>query len=186
METSKSTKSRQLIALLKGGLAVAAVVAVILVPATRARAQANNGDLRSDEFIVYGFQEDSSAPFLVTTTLGDGVWQHLVGPVLGPTYTLIPSVPGFAGAGCQAEYSQDQIRFQDGSTIKVNVFGTRCESSDSPGAHKTFGIYSLVSGTGRFANAPQLGTGPVTIDARTDGSTTLVILGCVRSCTRPM
>ena len=184
METSRTVKSRRLIALTRGLLAVAAVVAVIVVPAS-IRAQANDGDLRSDEFIVFGFQADSSSPFQVTTTLGNGVWEHLVGPVFGSTFAMIPSVSGFAGAGCQAEYSKDRIVFDQGDTITLNVFGTRCESYDSPGAHKTFGSYSFVSGTGRFQDVPQIGTGPITIDARADGSTTLVAVGCTNGLCRP-
>jgi hypothetical protein len=84
------------------------------------------------------------------------------------------------------EYSQDQILFDDGSTITFNVHGVRCEDTASPGAHVTTGNYSIIAGTGRFSNDPG-GSGTVSIDARADGSALITITGgCTQGmCRRP-
>jgi hypothetical protein len=129
------------------------------------------------ELIVDGFQASSSSPFLVKGhEIGNGVWQRLVGPILGLPFAAIPSAPGFAGATCQAEYSRDQIVAEDDSTITLDVFGTRCQPSASPIAHAATGVYSFVGGTGRFQDLTG-GTGPITITAYADGTTFLRIDG---------
>jgi hypothetical protein len=129
------------------------------------------------ELIVNGFQASSSSPFLVKGhEIGNGVWQRQVGPILGLPFAAIPSAPGFAGATCQAEYSRDRIVAEDGSTITLDVFGTRCQPSASPIAHATTGVYSFVGGTGRFKDLTG-GTGPITITAYADGTTFLRIDG---------
>jgi hypothetical protein len=68
------------------------------------------------------------------------------------------------------------ITTSDGSTITANVTGTRCVPNDSPGA--TVGVYSFIGGTGQFSWITH-GSGPITIDARADGSTSLFIAGTV-------
>lgn len=159
-----------------------ALAAVVVVPSVHVRAQANS-NVSGGEFIVNGFQADSSSPFNVQGDLiGKGVWQHMVGPILGGAVAMIPGAPpNFGGVGCQPEYSQDEIVTQDTSTITVNVIGTRCQQYSSPGAHSTTGIYSLVGGTGRFQGATH-GTGTVTVDTHADGSASIHIGGFLRIC----
>ena len=166
---------RQLVAVAGTLLALALV---IVVPAVRVRAQPKASPALV-QFVVSGFQADSSSPFVLSgDQIGEGaVWQHLDGPFISNTLGLIPGAPEtFGGVGCRAEYSQDQIVAKDGSTITVNVFGTRCQPYSSPGAHTTNGSYSLIGGTGRFKDVTH-GTGTVTIDANADGSTSLAIEG---------
>jgi hypothetical protein len=153
--------------------ALLALAAALVAPA-RAQPQPD-GSIR---FVVSGFQVNSTSPFLLQGDLmGEGaVWQRVAGPFLSGTLALIPGAPTFGGVGCRAEYSQDQIVTQDGSTLTVNVHGVRCEPYDSPGAHTTTGSYSLVGGTGRFKDAT-LGGGTVTIDVHADGSATIHIGG---------
>lgn len=145
-------------------------------------AQAQSGAAQSQiQFVVSGFQADSSSPFLLQGDLvGEGaVWQHVTGPFLGGTLTVIPGAPpSFGGVGCRTEYSQDQIVAEDGSTLTFNVYGVRCEPYGSPGAHTTSASYSLVGGTGRFKNAT-LGGGTVSIDGHADGSATIHIGGFI-------
>ena len=166
-----------------------AAAAALVVPAIGVEAQSTAPQSLSVNVQIDGFQPDSSSPFVVKGDfIGQGIWQRLIGPVLGTPFTLIPGAAGFAGATCQPEYSQDQIITSDGSTITANVTGTRCVPNDSPGAHTTAGIYSFIGGTGRFSWITQ-GAGPITIDARADGSTSLFIAGTVtgggghRTCT---
>jgi len=148
-------------------------VAALVVPAIHLRAQSEPEPINI-KVEIDGFQPDPSSPFEVTGDyVGTGVWQHLVGPLLGPLFTSIPGPSGFTGS-CQSEYSQDQIFASDGSTLLVEVTGIRCETT--PGTHRTFGAYSPVSGTGRF-QVVTAGTGPITIDVHADGSSTLFIGG---------
>jgi len=151
-----------------------AAAAVVVVPAVTVRAQQSEA-----EFKVDGIQANSSSPFVVSGDyIGAGtVWKHMIGPVLSTTaFAMIPSAPGFGGAGCYAEYSQDQIVAQEGSTITVDVYGTRCEPYGSSGAHNTFGVYSILGGTGQF-QVVNAGCGTITINVRADGSANLRIDG---------
>jgi hypothetical protein len=167
--------------------ALLAIITVILAPAVRVRAQ-SNANLSLNEFgtiDISGFQANSSSPFLLKGNLigVDGaIWARLAGPSLSPTFAFIPAIsgamPAFTGAGCEAEYTQDQIVENDGSTLTVNVFGTRCEPGSSPGAHSTIGVYSIISGTGRLQGVTT-GTGEVAIDAHADGSGVIHIAGPV-------
>jgi hypothetical protein len=154
-----------------------AATAALVLPTTNVRAQSSTPQPLLFNLQIDGFQSDSSSPFVVKgDPIGQGVWKHLIGPVLGTPFTLIPAAAGFAGATCQPEYSQDQITTSDGSTITANVTGSRCVPNDSPGAHTTIGVYSIVGGTGQFDWVTH-GVGPITIDARADGSTSLFIAG---------
>ena len=171
METNKIRKPSPLVALNTVLLTLAWVVTMAALPA---RAQHNQYPVKFD---ARGKQADSSSPFLIKVDeYGTGVWQRLVGPVLSPPFATIPSSDGFNGADCEMEYTQDQILFDDGSTITFNVHGVRCEDTASPGAHVTTGNYSITAGTGRFSNDPG-GTGTVSIDARADGSAAITITG---------
>ena len=182
MKTGKTLKFR--FAAFASALLVAMVVIAVL--AVRVRAEPN-ADLGLREIVISGFQANSSSPFLLQGTLiGEGaIWTRIAGPSLSPAFALIPATsgatPAFTGAACQAEYTQDQIVTQDGSSITVNVFGTRCEPDSSPGAHSTTGVYSFVSGKGRFQHVTG-GTGPVAIDAHADGSAYIHIGGFLRQC----
>ncbi|SRR5579871_573446 len=159
--------------------AAGALLAAILVSGVTMHADSNIPVLpKSDypvKFDVRGFQTDSSAPFLVyIDKVGSGVWQRLVGPALSGTI-VIPPVTGFGGSSCQLEYSRDQIVIQDGSSLTLDVHGLRCVDASAPGAHVTTGNYSIVAGTGGFT-IPR-GTGTVSIDARSDGSSFITITG---------
>jgi hypothetical protein len=150
------------------------MAAFVIMSALPIHAQANQYPVKLD---ARGKQDNSSSPFRIKVDqLGTGVWQHLVGPVLSPTFATIPASGGFGGSDCAMEYSQDQILFDDGSTITFNVHGVRCEDAASPGTHVTTGNYSIIAGTGRFSNDPG-GTGTVSIDARADGSAAITITG---------
>jgi hypothetical protein len=164
--------------------ALLTLLTVVIVSGVPARAQHNQYPVQFD---ARGKQTDSSSPFLIKVDVyGTGVWQRLLGPVLSPTFATIPSSGGFDGADCAMEYSQDQILFDDGSTITFDVHGVRCEDTASPGAHVTTGNYSIIAGTGRFSIDPG-GTGTVSIDARADGSAAITITGgCYQGmCRRP-
>jgi hypothetical protein len=156
------------------------MVAVLFVtPGTQVQGQADIPRLpKADypvKFDVRGFQTDRSSPFLVyIDTVGPGVWQRLVGPVLSGTST-IPAATGYGGANCQLEYSLDKIVVEDGSSLTFKVHGVRCEDADSPGAHATTGNYSIVAGTGRFT-IPE-GTGTISIETQSDGTSFLTITG---------
>jgi hypothetical protein len=155
------------------------LIAAMVEPGVPVRADSNIPTLpKADypvKFDVRGFQTNSSSPFLVYIDgLGPGVWQRLVGPVLGNTIT-IPAAMGFGGASCQLEYSRDQIVIEDGSSLTFDVHGLRCEDAASPGAHATTGNYSIVAGTGRFTY-PR-GTGTVSIETQPDGISFLTITG---------
>jgi hypothetical protein len=148
-------------------------VAVLIAPAIHVRAQSTTQPLIFN-IRVDGFQPDPSSPFEVQGDfIGAGVWQTLTAPLLGPPFTSISGPSGFTGS-CQSEFGQHQIVTPDGSTLIAEVTGTRCVTA--PGAHRTFGMYSPVGGTGRFQGITG-GAGPITIDARADGSTTLFIAG---------
>jgi hypothetical protein len=167
----KISKPLPLVAL---GSALFTLAAFVIMSALPARAQHNQYPVQFD---ARGKQANSSSPFLIKVDMyGTGVWQRLLGPVLSSTFATIPPSGGFDGAGCEMEYSQDQILFHDGSTITFNVHGVRCEDTASPGAHVTTGNYSIIAGTGRFSNDPG-GTGTVSIDAHADGSAAITITG---------
>ena len=176
-KTSKVRNASPLVA--RNGVLLT-LAAVVIVSAIHARGQHNQYPVQFD---ARGKQANSSSPFYIKVDVyGTGVWQRLIDPVLSPTFATIPPSVGFGGAGCEMEYSQDQILFDDGSTITFNVHGVRCADTASPGAHVTTGNYSIVAGTGRFSNDPG-GTGTVSIDARADGSTLITITG---GCTQGM
>ncbi len=135
-------------------------------------------------FTADGFQASGSSQFLLQgDPMGnDATWQRTLGPALGNPFGMIPSVSTFAGAGCQAEYSQDQVVTANKSTLNVSVWGYRCDPYDpasaSAGAHVTNGVYSIQGGTGDFQGITG-GTGSIQIDARPDGSTFLRISGSI-------
>jgi len=177
MNTITGTLMQPRLVVLRCLLTLAALVVVPGIPA-----QAQSGAAQSSiQFVVSGFQANSSSPFLLQGDLvGEGaVWQHVAGPFLGGTLTVISGAPpSFGGVGCRAEYSQDQIVAEDGSTLTFNVYGVHCEPYGSPGAHTTSASYSLVGGTGRFKDAT-LGGGTVSIDVHADGSATIHIGGFI-------
>jgi hypothetical protein len=180
MNASKIRKPLSVVGLGSLLLTLAAFVCVSALPI---HAQEKQYPVKLD---ARGKQDNGSSPFRIKVDQeGTGVWQHLVGPIVSGTFATIPPSGAFGGAGCAMEYSQDQILFDDGSTITFNLHGVRCEDTASPGAHVTTGNYSIIAGTGRFSNDPG-GTGTVSIDARADGSAAITITGgcyqgmCVR------
>lgn len=155
------------------------VAAALVVPSRQVRADSSIPALpKADypvKFDVRGFQTDSSSPFLVyIDSVGPGVWQRLVGPVLSSA-GAIPAASGYAGGTCQLEYSRDQIVIEDGSSLTFDVHGLRCEDASSPNAHATTGNYSIVAGTGGFTY-PR-GTGTISIETQPDGISFLTITG---------
>jgi hypothetical protein len=108
-------------------------------------------------FVVRGFQLNGSSPLVLEGDLigANAIWQPLASPIQGSTTETIPSGPGFNGATCRKEFRQAQILTQDGSTLTVHVYDTRCEpysSSGIPnGAYSANGVYSVQGGTGKFA-----------------------------------
>jgi hypothetical protein len=137
-----------------------------------------SGAVGPEPFIINlqidGFQPDPSSPFEVKGDfIGTGVWQRLSGAILGAAFTTFLGPRGFSGP-CQTVYTQDQILASDGSTLLAEVTGTRCETST--GAYWTIGVYSPLSGTGRVQAITGC-TGPITMDARADGSTALFLAG---------
>jgi hypothetical protein len=174
--------------LMTGATVALCTVAVLVLPAIHVRAQSGPAPFTINVQIG-GFQPDPSSPFQVKGDfIGTGVWQTLTAPLLGPPFTSISGASGFTGS-CQSEYGQHQIVTSDGSSLIAEVTGIRCVTA--PGAHRTFGMYSPVGGTGRFQGITG-GAGPITIDARADGSTTLFIAGITtgggghRTCTAGM
>ncbi len=161
-----------------------AAAAVLLTAATALVAPSVRADLsipalpKADypvKFDVRGFQTDSSSAFLVYIDgVGPGVWQRLVGPVLGSP-GAIPAASGYGGGACQLEYSRDQIVIEDGSALTLDVHGLRCEDAASPNAHATTGNYSIVAGTGGFTY-PR-GTGTISIETQPDGVSFLTVTG---------
>lgn len=162
--------------------ALLTVVALVVAPLVHVRAQPASAQLTT--IAADGFQANASSPlFLKGDPIGDGaVWHRLAGPFLSNNFAMIAGASGtplpFNGAGCQTEYSQDEIVTQDGSTLTGFVYGFRCEPYPATGAHITTGTYSIQSGTGRFQGA--IATGTISFDARADGSTLVHIGGsCV-------
>ncbi len=149
-------KSRRLVAVT---LPLFAAVPLLVVSAVHVRAQ--SGDAWPSVLVdvkATGFRASNSSPFAITGTIGEGVWQRLVGPILGNTFATIPSSSSFGGAGCQPEYSQDQIVILDGSTLTFKVVGVRCVPATPAGAFASNGVYDIVGATGRFAGWDGAGT----------------------------
>ena len=156
----------------------AAGILVILAAWFKATASAETVPSQAP-LVASGFQADSSSPLVLSGgILGDNAtWNPQIPPIDSPTVTMIPAGPGFDGADCRVEYRQAEIQVPgDGNaagTLMVNVYLTRCDTYDSSGslsgAYHASGIYSVVSGTGRFAAADG-GTGSIQFDAHSDGS----------------
>lgn len=166
-----------------------AVAAIAVLSARRVRAQADSSNVQLQRFEAIGYRPNSSSPLVLQGELigNNAGWHPVVGPILSNNFAMIPSAADpFNGAGCQAEYSQDQIVTQDGSTLTVNVYGIRCEPYDPPatstatssGVHTKIGAYSFVNGTGKFQNVCA-GTGSVAFDTASDGSASIKITGMI-------
>ena len=139
---------------------------------TAARAQDDAKYPRFGLFEAVGYQASSSAPFVFE---GKPIG-HQVGPLDSSEFAAIPGDAFFGGAACKAEHSQALLTTEDGSTLTVSVYGIRCEPSDTPGAHFTHGVYSILGGTGAFKKV-RGGTGSISFDAPGDGSVTAHIAG---------
>jgi hypothetical protein len=145
---------------------------------TAARAQDDAKYPRFGLFEAVGYQASSSAPFVFEgKPIGHhAVWTLQVGPLDSSEFAAIPGDAFFGGAACKAEHSQALLTTEDGSTLTVSVYGIRCEPSDTPGAHFTHGVYSILGGTGVFKKV-RGGTGSISFDAPGDGSVTAHIAG---------
>jgi hypothetical protein len=138
--------------------------------------------------VADGFQADASSPLILK---GDpigrhAVWRHVRGPVVGDGFGAIPGLPGappFDGGLCRAEYGEGEIVTRHRGTLRLNVWGYRCEPDDTEaaaaGAHLTSGIFSVQGGTGGFQDVIG-GTGNIQIVARLDGSVDMRIFGTLR------
>ena len=105
------------------------------------------GDSAIQTFQADGFQADPSSPLTLQGDLlgTNATWQTLVGPVRSNSLATLPSVSAaYDGGGCVAEYSQNQIVADDGSTLTLSIYGLRCEpynpSAASAGAHTNIGM----------------------------------------------
>jgi hypothetical protein len=153
---------------------ISAAMGVLSQVPVRAQGQVNVPHART--FQAIGFRADASSPLILHLILqgepvGTAIWRVLNGPVLSNPFGFLPAASGFNGATCQADYSHDEIVTQDGSSLTVDVYGFRCDPSEPTGttAAKRIGIYSIVSGTGRFKDVLG-GTGSIAFDSRSDGS----------------
>ena len=173
-----------------------AVAAIAALTAAQAWAQDDSAKkVRFQPFEATGYQADSSSPLVFHgTPIGNNaIWQVQVGPIESSPFATIPSVSGFGGAECVADYSQAELVAEDGSTLTVNVYGTRCEPNDLPaagtptasGAHVKHGVYSVVGGTGAFQNT-RGGTGSISFDAPGNGSVYVNVTGFLRYPANPI
>jgi hypothetical protein len=162
MERITNLQSRRFVALL-------AVVAAIVVSAVRVRADSSDPLADVSIINIIGVRAGSTAPFYVKgEPFGNAVWQPLVQPVFGDTFTMIPSASTFGGANCQPEYSRAQIQTQDGSTMVFNLVAYHCADSSPSGASTTNGLYDILGGTGKFADVTA-GGGIFSLDEKADG-----------------
>jgi hypothetical protein len=168
-----------------------ALLAMAALTGTQAWAQDASTKVRFQPFEAIGYQADNSSPLVFHgTPIGNNaIWQVLVGPLESGPFATIPSAAdpkAFGGAECVADYSQAELVAEAGSTLTVNVYGTRCEPNDrqaaSPaaasGAHFKSGVYSVVGGTGAFQNVGG-GTGSISFDAPGDGSVYVNVTGFI-------
>jgi hypothetical protein len=163
-------------------------VALAVVAALQVGAQSPSSAEDSHAFVADGFQADGSSPLILQ---GDpigrhAVWRRVRGPVVGDVFGPIPGLPGsppFDGASCRAEYGEGEIVTRHRGTLRLNVWGYRCEPDSTEaaaaGAHLTSGIFSIQGGTGPFQDVVG-GTGSIQIVARLDGSVDLRIVGSIR------
>lgn len=166
-----------------GGLALAA--AVLIGTAIQAKADRKQAGVGFLPFSLDGFQAGSSLPLnvLADGLIGGATWSHVYGPVAGSSLgSVLPNDQGpqtvlFSGAGCQLEYSQDQLSANQGrDTFNVDVYSTSCLPFSQPGAALKNGTFSIVGGTGLFQNLTG-GGGTIQISARADGSVVLHLAG---------
>jgi hypothetical protein len=155
------------------------VAGVLAVRAVSAAPMQGQGPLAGfHELLIKGYQANSTSPFYVQGDLvGRGLWKRTAGPSLGPP-VLLPPAGDFLGGASQAEYGQFVIIAEDGSTLTADVYGTRSTPAGSSIARTMNGVYTPVSGTGRFEGIS--GSGPVTITTYGDGSQALALVGFAR------
>jgi hypothetical protein len=175
---AKHSKNTRAFLVIAGALL--AVAAMAALPGTPAWAQHDSTKVHFQPFQAIGYQANSSSPLVFSgKPIGNNaIWQVLVGPLESSPFATIPSAQGFGGALCVADYSQAEIVATDGSTLTVNVYGTRCEPNDPAGAHVKSGVYSVASGTGAFKNTHG-GTGSISFDAPGDGSIYVNVTGFI-------
>jgi hypothetical protein len=114
-----------------------AVAAIAVLKGTQARAQGDSTTERFQRFEAIGYQASSSSPLVFHgQPIGNNaIWHLQIGPLESSAIASIPSAPDpttFGGADCRAEHSQAEIVTQDGSTLRVSVYGFRCEPNDPP------------------------------------------------------
>src|SRR5579864_7756395 len=121
VKTRRLNMKSHLIIIVSGALIGAAA---IIPTAIRLRAQGLVNAPQLRRFEAAGFQASATSPLILQGDLlgNNAVWHVTTGPVLSNTFGMIPAVTGFDGAGCQADYSQDKIVTQDGSSLTVNVY----------------------------------------------------------------
>jgi hypothetical protein len=165
------------------GLALAG--AVLIGMATQARADKKLVGVGSLPFTLDGYQSSSASPLnvLADGLIGGATWSHVYGPVAGSSLgSVLPNDQGpqtvlFSGAGCQLEYSQDQLSANAGKdTFNVDVYSTSCLPFSQPGTALKNGTFSIVKGTGLFQSLIG-GGGTIQVSARADGSVILHLAG---------
>jgi hypothetical protein len=187
----KSEKLK-LVAVLSVGLLTAAII--IVLPARRVTAQAP-GDPTAVEFTADGYQASSTSRLVLNGKIigNNAKLTVLTGPILAGNPQIIPPQTdlnignGFPGASCTADYSEDLITTDDpgtgtakesGNTLRLNVFGYRCDIRDGKNSHIKNGVYSVVGGTGNLQQY-FAGTGNITFDVHSDGSAIVHLQGNV-------
>jgi hypothetical protein len=165
---------------------VLAIAGTVLVgTAIQARADRKQSRVGFLPFSLDGFQASSTTPLnvLADGLIGGATWSHVYGPIGGSSLgTVLPNGQGpqsvpFGGAGCQLEYSQDQLSANGGKdTFNVDIYSTTCEPFSQPGSALKNGTFSIVSGTGLFQNVIG-GGGTIQISARADGSVIMHLAG---------
>lgn len=160
-------------------------VAGATLAATTLQANADRRACGFQPFALDGFQpNDASALALQGANIGQGAtWSHLYGPVVGSTVGEVqPSDQSqqalpFDGAGCQLEYSQDQLSANGGrDTFVADVYALSCQPVNQPGVALKNGTFNIVSGTGLYQNLTG-GSGSIQVSSRADGSAILHLSG---------
>ncbi len=136
-------------------------------------------------FTLDGFQASSTSPLnvLADGLVGGATWSHVYGPVGGSSLGTVlannqgPQTVPFGGAGCQLEYSQDQLSANGGrDTLNVDVYSTTCQPFNQPASAIKNGTFSIVGGTGLFQNLIG-GGGSIQVSVRADGSVVMHLAG---------
>lgn len=160
-------------------------VAGATLAAMTIQARADRRACGFQRFALDGFQASNASTLVLEgSDIGQGAtWSHLYGPVIGNTVGEVPpsgqaaQAPSFGGAGCQLEYSQDQLSANGGrDTFVADVYSLSCQPFNQAGVALRNGTFNIVSGTGLYQNLTG-GGGSIQISSRADGSAILHLSG---------